>query len=79
MKLSDNIKQWYKSAYPTDDIVEDISEKVKFEDVVLCLENGMDVYDFIAPDSLCRERVFVRLTEITGKPYDHFYQQWLNS
>ena len=79
-ELNKRVKSWYVSNYPTDDMGEDIYSKVTFRDVLGALDNGMDVYDFIGVyDSVIRERIFERLSILTGLTYNDIYEKWLNA
>lgn len=55
MNIFDNVQEWYKSACP-DDVWggDEMPAETTFNDVVLCLNNGDDVYRIIASDSMCR-------------------------
>ena len=74
------IKDWYKSAFPTDDWgAERINPGATFQDAFECLQVGFDFYSFLgAGDSLVRERVFDALATLMGCSYDHIYYQWLD-
>ena len=73
------VREWYKWAYPTDELWDCINQNATFQDVYECLECGFDFYSFIGvSDSIVRERVFDALATLMGCSYDHVYYQWLN-
>jgi hypothetical protein len=73
-----NIKQWYMNAFPTDELGEELNENVRFNDVIVALDNYKDVYDLLGVyDSIVRERVFEKLSNIMNVDYDYIYKQWL--
>lgn len=77
--LSLNLKEWYKEAYPDDDIYEEIIDTVTFQDVQDALNKGDNVYDVMgAHDSIVRERVFEKLSQLRNVDYDVIYNAWLN-
>ena len=77
--LSLNLKEWYKEAYPDDDIYEEIIDTVTFQDVQDALDKGDNVYDVMgAHDSIVRERVFEKLSQLRNVDYDVIYNAWLN-
>lgn len=74
-----NIKEFYLTNYPTDDMGEDLNENATFAGLVTHLFGDMDVYDYIGvTDSLVRERLFEELARQLNKPYDFVYNMWLN-
>lgn len=75
-----SIKEWYIREYPTDELGEEMNEKITFEDLFYVLDNRKSVYDNLgAFDSIIRERVFSKLAEIMQVDYDYIYNQWLNA
>ena len=80
--IAEDLYTWYRRAYPWDTIAEDINAKVTFYDIwaALVQGHGRDIYDYIgADDSIVRERVFTRLSELLNKPYDFIHELWLNN
>lgn len=72
------IREWYTSAYPTDELGFEINESVSFKDLFDALDNYQDVYNLMGVhDSIVRERVFERLAEIMNVDYSYIYDQWL--
>jgi len=75
-----NIKEYYLNEYPTDELGLELNENVSFIGLLINLYEGNDVYDYIGVgDSLVRERLFERLSNILNKPYNYVYGLWLNS
>ena len=74
------IKDFYIDKYPTDELGVEINEKSTFDGLYKVLDNKGDVYHYIGvSDSLVRERVFEKLSELMGVEYDVIYQKWLDS
>lgn len=79
--MNELIKEFYAKAYPTDDMVNDINDNITFQKVLneLIKGNGYNIYKIIgADDSLIRERIFIRLSEIMNIEYEYIYELWLN-
>lgn len=79
-ELNKNIRNWYIKTYPTDDLGEEINEKITFKSFWAYLSQGYDAYEVLGvSDSVVRERVFEKLSDILGVDYDVVYQKWLAS
>lgn len=79
-QLNKKIKDWYTKTYPTDEEGKEINDKITFKGFYGYLWQGYDVYDVLeVTDSLIRERVFEKLSEILGVDYDVVYKKWLQS
>lgn len=79
--MNELIKEFYAKAYPTDNMVNDINDNITFQKVLneLIKGNGYNIYEIIgADDSLIRERIFVRLSDIMNIEYKYIYELWLN-
>lgn len=75
--FSASITNWYVKAYPTDDLGPEIVGN--FAGALKTMAKGGDIYDYMGVgDSLVRERLFTRLSEMLGLDYDHIYNLWLN-
>jgi hypothetical protein len=75
-----NIKNYYTLNFPTDELGQEINEEATFEGLFDELDNYRDVYTYIGvQDSLVRERLFSRLSEIVGMNYEYIYEQWLRA
>lgn len=76
--MNQDVREWYTNAFFRDDLGQEINSNVTFEDLFVALDNYKDVYDVLGVhDSLIRERVFVKLSEVMGVDYDYIYNQWL--
>ena len=74
--FSASIKKWYVKAYPADDLGPCLDGS--FAGALETMANGGDIYDYIGVvDSIVRERLFTRLSEMLGLDYDHIYELWL--
>jgi len=74
------IKNYYLNEYPTDDLGADINPKADFDGLLMVLNEGDDVYEYLGvSDSLVRERVFEKLANIMGIEYNVIYDMWLSS
>lgn len=79
-ELNKKIKDWYTKTYPTDEEGREIDEKITFKGLWAYMSQGVDVYNVLAvSDSMIRERVFEKLSEIYGVDYDVVYKMWLRS
>lgn len=77
-KAKQEIREWYMSNYPTDELGKDIQHEVTFYDLFECMDNYKDVYELLGvDDSIVRERVFSKLAEIMEVSYDYIYDQWM--
>jgi len=75
-----NIKQFYLNNYPTDELGVELSENANFTGLLNELFTNNDVYGYIGVgDSIIRERLFEKLSEILKTPYDYVYKLWLNN
>ena len=75
--MKNSIKEWYQSEYKDDELGEEIYDFSTFEELK---ENIPNVYDYLGVyDSIVRERVFSRLSEIMNVDYDVIYTEWLNN
>ena len=73
-----NMREYYLENFPTDEMGIEINENATFEGLFRVLDNYEDVYEYIGVgDSVIRERMFSRLSEIMGVTYDEVYSQWL--
>ena len=80
----ENIKDWYMTEFPEDELGQEIDETATFEGLFEVMDGYGDVYEYIfgnpmMGDSIVRERVFGRLAEIMEVPYEEVYDQWLMS
>lgn len=77
--LNLNIKSWYMSKYPTDEVGKTLNDNTTFQDLFDCLDNYSDVYELLGgeADSIIRERCFKKLAELIDTDYNYIYNQWL--
>ncbi len=74
-----NIKEFYCEVYPTDELGVEINPKANWTDLWVIIRSGL-IYEYLGVhDSVIRERVFEKFSEITGHDYDYIYEQWLNA
>ena len=74
-----SIGDWYKNEYPDDkDVITEYAGIyfMSFADLLCCLESG---YMPHCNDSMARETIFERLSELTGKDYEYFYDLWIKA
>ena len=75
-----NVKNWYCETYPDDELGERINPIISFDDVFNTLDNYGNLYNLIKVyDSVIRERIFEKLSELSGHTYDEIYEQWLKA
>lgn len=74
-----NIKEYYTTNFPTDELGPEINPQATFDGLVIVLNNyGETVYQYLGvDDSLMRERLFWELSQLTSTPYDDIYYLWL--
>lgn len=74
-----NIRNYYVNEFPSDDLGLEINPKANFESLWLAIRGDM-VYEYIGvSDSVIRERLFEKFSQLTGHDYDYIYQEWLNA
>ena len=74
------IKQFYLNNYPTDELGVELNENANFTGLLNELFTGNDIYGYIGVgDSIIRERLFSKLSEILNCSYDYVYNLWLNN
>jgi hypothetical protein len=79
-ELNKKIKDYYIKTYPTDKEGKEINDKITFKRFWAYLSQGYNVYEVLeVADSLIRERVFEKLSEIYAVDYDVVYNMWLRS
>lgn len=76
--METSIKEWYMSAFPTDELGCELNDSSTFAHLLTALDNGQDVYDVLGVgDSIIRERVFRQLSEMMNVDYSYIYNKWL--
>lgn len=77
--MKTSVKKWYLNEYPEDDLGEEINGDINFIDMFTALNAKIKIYDFInVHDSLIRERIFAKMSELSGIPYGEIYDKWLS-
>jgi hypothetical protein len=75
-----NIREYYVSKYPTDDMGAGINPKATFAGLLNQLIVGGDVYEYLyVYDSIIRERLSERLAEELEVSYEYVYKLWYNN
>ena len=75
-----NIKQFYIENYPTDELGIELKDDTNFTGLLNELFTNNDIYGYIGVgDSIIRERLFEKLSEILSCSYDYVYDLWLNN
>lgn len=76
---TNEIKRWYTTQFPTDELGTEISENATFVDLLYTIQEGNDVYEFLGvADSVIRERLFTELALRIAKSPDFVYDLWLS-
>ena len=74
------IRSWYMKAFPQDNRGKYLDLYNTFEDLWNAIHNNQNVYHIMGErDSLIRERLFDKLSQIKGVKYDYIYDKWLES
>ena len=72
-----NIREYYLQNFPTDELGVEINKEATFGSLWAAIRGGC-VYEYIGVhDSVIRERVFEKFSEITGHEYEYIYNEWL--
>jgi hypothetical protein len=72
-----NIRNYYVNEFPSDELGLEINPKANFESLGLAIKGDL-VYEYIGvSDSVIRERLFEKLSELTGRTYDSIYNEWI--
>ena len=75
--MIEKIKEWYQGNFPDDEVGEKLNGEASFTDFFVAVATGTVYKTMGVGDSLVRERLFERLSEILGKPYAYVYDIWL--
>ena len=79
MKKTSKIRDWYMSAYPTDELGNQISNAT-FSSALSRMKDGVSIYTILnVSDSLVRERVFTQMAILYKVPYNTIYDLWAYS
>ena len=73
------IKDFYLNEYPTDELGEELNGGATFGGLWKAIRGGI-LYEYLGVyDSIVRERIFKKFSEITGHDYEYIYEEWLNN
>ena len=73
------IREFYLENYPNDELGVEINSEATFAGLWEAIRSN-NVYEYIGVgDSIIRERVFEKFSEITGHDYDYIYKEWLEA
>ena len=79
--MTNNVKKFYTTKFPTDEIGETLNPDITFEDVMGCLicGEGDNLYNLLGgdADSIVRERIFEALATRYEVDYDIIYELWI--
>lgn len=80
IKKTDNVREWYMLAFPTDGLGAEINPQLTFDDALSAVPTGNGFYSALGtgPDSVVRERVFEELCNRYGYTYDDIYGSWFD-
>jgi hypothetical protein len=74
-----NIRNYYVNEFPSDELGLEINPKANFESLWIVIRAGL-FYEYIGVfDSVVRERLFEKFSQLSGHDYDYIYEEWLNS
>tara|TARA_B110000046_G_scaffold103854_1_gene111372 strand:+ start:1165 stop:1395 length:231 start_codon:yes stop_codon:yes gene_type:complete len=74
------IREFYLKNYPTDELGIELKDDTNFTGLLNELFTNNDIYGYIGVgDSIIRERLFEKLSEILNCSYDYVYNLWLNN
>lgn len=79
-EINANVKKWYLENFSDDEVGQTLNDNATFFGVAVTLLAHKDVYDYLGEhsDSIVRERVFEKLSEIVKCYYDEIYYLWLD-
>lgn len=73
-----NIREWYIITFPTDELGHELDSNATFLGLLATLNRQRDVYDYLGVfDSIVRERVFEKLSELIEVDYSWIFNKWL--
>ena len=71
---------WYSFTYDDDPIRNDLNQHITWNTLYQGMQNGLDFYELMdCGDSIQRERIFWKMSDIFGTTYDKIYDLWINS
>lgn len=76
--IDQGVRDWYKVAFPSDEMGDHIREALTFEDASKAVSLGRFFYDVLGvEDSVVRERVFSEIAYRSNVSYDEVYNAWI--
>lgn len=77
---SKSVKEWYIKEFPTDELGHQINPRLTFNKIYNTLHVGYNLYfNLGVDDSLVRERVFKKLSELWKVNYNTIYNLWIDN
>ena len=76
-----SVKEWYISSYPDDEVGQEIDDTLTFEELYHAMKMNDNFYETIGEgiDSIVRERIFERMSDVFNVTYDDIYNLWLKA
>ena len=77
--MDSNVKEWYTKEFESDELGEEINPTITFKEIY---DNMLDIdfYELIdVGDSIIRERIFEKMSNLMNIDYDDIYHRWLDS
>ena len=75
-----NIRDYYRESFPSDELGYELNETATFGGLFWTLNSYGDIYDYIGvTDSIVRERLFEKLSQLIDCDYNEIYEQWLQA
>lgn len=72
------VREWYIEKYPSDNLGNEIYDELTWANILEDMRVGENIYDILGVrDSVVRERVFEKLSEMMEVPYDVLYYLWV--
>lgn len=73
------LREYYMQTYPSDDLGTEINPDATFMGLIgVMISREENVYEYMGvEDSIVRERIFDKLSELLGIDYDCVYHLWL--
>ena len=81
MLESVNVKEWYTEHFPSDEFGSSLKAEITFYDVFDGMTEGKEFYGLVfadnSGDSIVRERIFEKMSQLLRVDYDTIYYLWL--
>ena len=78
--MEQELREWYQKEFKDDELGEELPSDT-FAMILAALFNNPEEFEknYCAQDSVVRERIFHKLSELCDEDYDTFYEYWLNN